>query len=100
MTNTPSTHSTSKVGADLEAQATISPRAQPALPYVTRNFANPAPLGLHAFATSIFLISLFNAAPGGTNTPNVIVCDLIMFGGVAQFIAGIMVVIAGNTVCL
>ncbi len=97
--STRSTHSDSKAhGADLEAQATISPRDQTGLPYVPRNLANPAPLGLLAFGTSIFLITMFNAAPGGTSTPNVIVGDMIFFGGVAQFIAGIMEFITGNTV--
>lgn len=84
-------------GADLEAQVTISPRDQIALPYVPRNFANPAPLGLTAFATSIFLISLMGLDPRGVNQPNIIVSTMIMFGGLCQYIAGIMEFVAGNT---
>lgn len=83
---------------DLEKQQTISPREQPALPYVARNFANPAPLGLLAFATSIFLISLFGLNPRGITTPNVLIGSMIFFGGICQYIAGIMEFIAGNTV--
>jgi succinate-acetate transporter protein len=84
--------------ADLEKQATISPRDQPALPYVPRNFANPAPLGLIAFATSIFLVSLFGVNPRGIQHPNVIIGSMIFFGGICQYIAGIMEFVAGNTV--
>jgi uncharacterized protein len=83
---------------DLEKQATISPRDQPSLPYVPRNFANPAPLGLTAFATSIFLISLFGVNPRGIQHPNVLIGSMIFFGGICQYIAGIMEFIAGNTV--
>ncbi|EPE06930.1 hypothetical protein F503_03357 [Ophiostoma piceae UAMH 11346] len=98
--STPSVSSNIKNGADLEAQVTISPRDQPALPYVPRNFANPAPLGLTAFATSIFMISLMNLHPRGVAEPNIIVSTMIMFGGLCQYISGIMEFVTGNTVCL
>ncbi|KAJ9144210.1 GPR1/FUN34/yaaH [Pleurostoma richardsiae] len=87
----------SKTAPDLEKQTTISPREQIALPYVPRNFANPAPLGLIAFATSIFLISLFGVQPRGVTEPNVLIGSMIFFGGIAQYIAGIMEFVAGNT---
>ncbi|KAI1084938.1 GPR1/FUN34/yaaH family-domain-containing protein [Whalleya microplaca] len=82
---------------DLEQQATISPREQPALPYVPRNFANPAPLGLLSFATSIFMISLLELEPRGVKVPNIIVPNMVFFGGSAQTISGIMEFVAGNT---
>ena len=72
--------------------------SQPALPVVHRKFANPAPLGLLAFATSIFLISLYGVNARGITTPNVFVGLLIFFGGICQIIAGIMEFVAGNTV--
>lgn len=85
---------------DLEKQATISPRDQISMPYVPRAFANPAPLGLLSFATSIFMISLLGLEPRGLKTPNIILPNLVFFGGAAQFIAGIMEFVAGNTVRL
>ncbi|CAK7226664.1 hypothetical protein SCUCBS95973_006275 [Sporothrix curviconia] len=94
--STPSVNSKSG-GADLEAQITISPRDQPGLPFVPRNFANPAPLGLTAFATSIFMMSLMTLEPRGVTQPNIIISTMIMFGGLCQYIAGIMEFVAGNT---
>ncbi|KAI1099194.1 GPR1/FUN34/yaaH family-domain-containing protein [Jackrogersella minutella] len=82
---------------DLEKQATISPREQVGLPYVPRAFANPAPLGLLSFATSIFMISLLGLEPRGVKAPNIIIPNMVFFGGAAQFIAGIMEFVAGNT---
>jgi len=92
----------------------VNDRSQPALPVVHRNFANPAPLGLLSFATGknsiltsiqeinhwagIFLISIFGVKVRGVATPNVLIGVLIFFGGVCQFIAGIMEFVSGNTV--
>jgi len=73
-------------------------RSQPALPVVHRSFANPAPLGLLSFATGIFLISMFGVHARSVQTPNVMIAVLMFFGGVCQFIAGIMEFISGNTV--
>ncbi|KAF2806426.1 uncharacterized protein BDZ99DRAFT_510732 [Mytilinidion resinicola] len=72
-------------------------RSQPSLPVVHRSFANPAPLGLISFATDLFLISSFGLHARGIMTPNVMISVLIFFGGVCQFIAGIMEFVAGNT---
>ena len=74
--------------------------SQPALPVVHRRFANPAPLGLLSFSTSVFLISLLNVNPQGVVHQNVIVSTMIFFGGICQYIAGIMEFVAGNTVSL
>lgn len=73
-------------------------RAQPALPVVHRSLANPAPLGLLSFATGIFLISMYGVQARGIMTPNVLVGVLVFFGGICQFIAGLMEFAAGNTV--
>ncbi|KAK4539977.1 hypothetical protein LTR36_009875 [Oleoguttula mirabilis] len=75
----------------------IADRDQPSLPVVHRTFANPAPLGLLSFATGIFLISILGVHARGIQTPNVLVGVLLFFGGVCQYIAGIMEFVAGNT---
>lgn len=72
--------------------------SQPALPVVHRRFANPAPLGLFAFATSLMLISLFGVGARGVTAANVCVGPLVFFGGICQYISGIMEYISGNTV--
>lgn len=69
----------------------VDDRDQPSLPVVHRSFANPAPLGLLSFATGIFLISILGVHARGIHTPNILVGVLMFFGGVCQFIAGIMV---------
>ncbi|KAJ9609123.1 hypothetical protein H2200_006894 [Cladophialophora chaetospira] len=75
----------------------IDDRTQPALPVVHRTFANPAPLGLLSFATGIFLISAYGVHARNIHTPNVLVAMIIFFGGVCQYISGIMEFISGNT---
>ncbi|KAJ5674303.1 uncharacterized protein N7477_004237 [Penicillium maclennaniae] len=72
-------------------------RSQPALPIYHRTFANPSPLGLISFATDIFLICVFGLQARGVTAPNVMVGCLVFYGGVGQFIAGIMEFITGNT---
>lgn len=60
-------------------------------------FANPAPLGLFAFAATTWLLSLVNAGIyGGENLPLVLGMALA-FGGVAQVLAGVMSYIRGNS---
>ncbi|KAK6610870.1 GPR/FUN34 family protein (GPR1/FUN34/yaaH family protein) [Botrytis cinerea] len=75
----------------------VDDRTQPSLPIVHRRFANPSPLGLLSFATGIFLISIFGVNVRGVATPNVLIGVLVFFGGVCQFIAGIMEFFSGNT---
>ncbi|ETI28341.1 hypothetical protein G647_00790 [Cladophialophora carrionii CBS 160.54] len=72
-------------------------RTQPSLPVVHRSFANPAPLGLLSFATGIFLISAYGVHVRNIYTPNVLVAMIIFFGGICQYISGIMEFISGNT---
>ncbi|KAL9069539.1 MAG: hypothetical protein Q9161_005457 [Pseudevernia consocians] len=83
--------------ARLEAQRTDD-SSQPGMPIYHRRFANPAPLGLLSFATSVFLVSLTGMGTRGVQTPNIIVTTMIFFGGICQYIAGIMEFVAGNTV--
>lgn len=69
----------------------VAESGQPSLPVVHRKFANPAPLGLLSFATDIFLISILGVHARGIQSPNILVGVLMFFGGICQFISGIMV---------
>lgn len=44
------------------------------------NLANPAPLGLSAFALTTFLLSLINMGTRGTATPNIVVAVAFGYG--------------------
>lgn len=59
-------------------------------------FADPAPLGLAAFALTTFVLSVFNA--GLIETGEAVVLGLAMFyGGIAQLFAGMWEFAKGNT---
>jgi succinate-acetate transporter protein len=45
----------------------------------------------------IFLISSFGVHARGIQTPNVMISVLIFFGGICQYLVGIMEFVAGNT---
>lgn len=70
---------------------------QPSTFYHHRRFANPAPLGLSAFAATTFLLSLFNLQSRGITTPNLIVGLALSYGGLVQLLAGMWEFAAGNT---
>lgn len=53
-----------------------------------RKFANPAPLGLSAFALTTFVLSLINCSARGMSKPNVVVTLAFAYGGVIQLAAG------------
>lgn len=55
----------------------------------THKFANPAPLGLSAFALTTFVLSMYNARAMGVTTSNVVVGPAMFYGGLVQLIAGI-----------
>ena len=61
-------------------------------------FANPAPLGLFGFATTTWLLSMLNAGwfPIVKDLP-LMMATAFAFGGVAQFIAGLLEYPRGNT---
>jgi succinate-acetate transporter protein len=61
-------------------------------------FANPAPLGLFGFATTTWLLSMLNAGwfPLVASLP-LMMATAFAFGGVAQFIAGLLEYPRGNT---
>ncbi|RJE24541.1 GPR1/FUN34/yaaH family [Aspergillus sclerotialis] len=73
----------------------VQPR--PVLPVATKRVATPAGLGLISFATDIFLISIYGLQARGIQNPNIMVGMLVAFGGLCQFLAGIMEFVNRNT---
>lgn len=53
-----------------------------------RKFANPAPLGLSAFALTTFVLSLINLGTQGLTKPNIVVGAAFAYGGLVQLLAG------------
>ena len=53
-----------------------------------RRFANPAPLGLSAFALTTFVLSLINVGTRGLTAPNIVVALAFGYGGLVQLLAG------------
>jgi hypothetical protein len=89
-------------GAPLDRTQTVMMPAfggafQPA-PYKPsfRKFANPAPLGLCAFALTTFILSLINANTRGVKVPGVVVGSAYAYGGVIQLLAGMWEMAVGS----
>lgn len=63
---------------------------QPGLwkPVEHRKFANPAPLGLSAFALTTFVLSCVNLRARDVNVPNIAVPLALGYGGLVQLLAG------------
>ena len=91
----------------------LEDRTQPGLPVFHRKLANPSPLGLISFATGtfdlicywtmtdcldMFLICSFGLHARGVASPNAMMGVLVFFGGIGQFLVGIMEFVTGNTV--
>jgi len=72
---------------------------QPGLykPTTERKFANPAPLGLSAFALTTFVLSLINIQERDVTEPNIIVSLAFGYGGFVQLLAGMWEMAVGNT---
>jgi len=72
---------------------------QPGLykPTTERKFANPAPLGLSAFALTTFVLSLINIQTNGVTKPNLVVALAFGYGGLVQLLAGMWEMAVGNT---
>jgi succinate-acetate transporter protein len=62
-----------------------------------RKFANPAPLGLSAFALTTFVLSLINVGTRGLAAPNIVVALAFGYGGLVQLLAGMWEMAVGNT---
>lgn len=63
----------------------------------TRKFANPAPLGLSAFALTTFVLSLINVGTRKIHEPNLVVALAYGYGGIVQLLAGMWEMAVGNT---
>ena len=63
---------------------------QPGLyrPTTERKFANPAPLGLSAFALTTFVLSLINIQCDGVALPQIVISLAFGYGGLVQLLAG------------
>jgi len=61
-----------------------------------RMIADPAPLGLAAFALTTFLLSLVNAGIMPKDTEPVVLAVALAFGGIAQMLAGMWEFRKGN----
>jgi hypothetical protein len=63
---------------------------QPGLyrPIEGRKFANPAPLGLSAFALTTFVLSAVNLQARHVTAPNIAVPLALGYGGLVQLLAG------------
>ena len=59
--------------------------------------ANPAPLGLAAFAMTTFVLSMFNAGLVGSGGEPIVLGLALAYGGLAQLLAGMWEFRAGNT---
>ncbi|KAF7337226.1 Ammonia transport outward protein 2 [Mycena sanguinolenta] len=57
---------------------------------------NPGPMGLFAFASTTFILSMYNVQARGITTSNVVVGMAIFGGGLTQFIAGMWEFPRGN----
>jgi len=53
-----------------------------------RKFANPAPLGLSAFALTTFVLSMINVGAHDITEPNIVVALAFGYGGLVQLLAG------------
>ncbi|KIM97458.1 hypothetical protein OIDMADRAFT_147882 [Oidiodendron maius Zn] len=72
---------------------------QPGLyrPTTDRKIANPAPLGLSAFALTTFVLSLINVQTKNVLEPNIVVALAFGYGGLVQLLAGMWEMAIGNT---
>ncbi|KAL2072856.1 hypothetical protein VTL71DRAFT_12199 [Oculimacula yallundae] len=59
--------------------------------------ANPAPLGLFAFAFTTFLLSLLNWHTRDIAVPSIVLAPAFAYGGLIQLLAGMWEMAAGNT---
>ncbi|KAI9785577.1 MAG: hypothetical protein M1816_000388 [Peltula sp. TS41687] len=66
-------------------------------PAERRKFANPAPLGLSAFALTTFVLSLINMRTRNVASPNIVVAIAFGYGGLVQLLAGMWEFAVGNT---
>lgn len=86
----PLAHIHTNTGADEGRLPAFGGEFQPGLyrPIEHRKFANPAPLGLCAFALTTFVLSAVNLQTRGVTAPNIAVPLALGYGGLVQLLAG------------
>jgi len=62
-----------------------------------RVIGNPGPLGLFSFASTTFILSMYNVNARGVTVPNAVIGMACFVGGLAQFAAGMWEFATGNT---
>ena len=62
-----------------------------------KQIANPAPLGLGAFALTTFVLSCINVGASSIHEPNLVVALALGYGGLVQLLAGMWEMAIGNT---
>ena len=62
-----------------------------------KKIANPAPLGLGAFALTTFILSLINLKARDVTAPNMAVAVALAYGGLVQLLSGMWEMAIGNT---
>jgi succinate-acetate transporter protein len=72
-------------------------RPAEAPPATLAPIANPAPLGLAAFALTTFVLSMFNAGLVGSGGEPIVYGLALAYGGLAQLLAGMWEFRTGNT---
>ncbi|KAG6914693.1 hypothetical protein DXG01_015878 [Tephrocybe rancida] len=86
--------------SDVEKGSVNATTPQQALGYAKpaprTKIANPAALGLFSFASTTFVLSLYNISTRGIAHPNVVVGMAIFCGGLAQLLAGMWEFAVGN----
>jgi uncharacterized protein len=83
------------VTADYARQEAIVESAPPRA--TTLDWGNSAPLALLAFAVTTFMLSMINAHAVAVTATPIVFGVALMFGGLAQLIAGIIQLRTGNT---
>ncbi|KAF5321069.1 hypothetical protein D9619_000137 [Psilocybe cf. subviscida] len=87
--------SSEKHRSDVEHNESIDATA-PHRHVLPTRIGNPAPAGLFSFASTTFMLSLFNLGTRHINHANVVVGMAIFCGGLLQFIAGMWEFPRGN----
>jgi len=67
------------------------------IPSSLRVLGNPGPLGLYSFASTTFILSMYNVHARGVQAPNAVVGMALGVGGLAQLLAGMWEFACGNT---
>jgi succinate-acetate transporter protein len=81
----------------LEPGASLRPAGKNPPVVVQQAWGNSAPLALAGFGVTTFMLSMINAGLVPAATTPVVFAVALMFGGLAQLIAGVILLRVGNT---